>query len=116
MTNVLPQAIAMGNIHNGTIAGKLKGEMPATTPSGWRIAYELMPRDILAELALQELRNATGEFYDIEAADDLALCVGEGLAMLGGDYRREPLQAMLDEVAKPKHRSSESERRRRCPA
>src|SRR3954447_291883 len=35
--NVLPQAIAIGNIHIGTIAGKLKGVIPATTPSGWRI-------------------------------------------------------------------------------
>jgi hypothetical protein len=36
-TNVLPHAIAIGNIHIGTIAGKLNGVMPATTPSGWRI-------------------------------------------------------------------------------
>jgi hypothetical protein len=36
-TNVLPHAIASGNIHIGTIAGKLNGVMPATTPSGWRI-------------------------------------------------------------------------------
>src|SRR5919107_3956542 len=34
--NVLPQAMATGNIHIGTIAGKLNGVMPATTPSGWR--------------------------------------------------------------------------------
>ena len=36
-TNVLPQAIASGNIHIGTMAGKLNGVIPATTPSGWRI-------------------------------------------------------------------------------
>ncbi len=36
-TNALPQAMAMGNIHIGTMAGKLNGVMPATTPSGWRI-------------------------------------------------------------------------------
>ena len=35
--NVLPQAMAMGNIHIGTMAGKLNGVMPATTPSGCRI-------------------------------------------------------------------------------
>ena len=34
---VLPHASATGNIHIGTIAGKLNGVMPATTPSGWRI-------------------------------------------------------------------------------
>src|SRR4029453_7192443 len=36
-TNVFPHAMAIGYIHIGTIAGKLKGVMPATTPSGWRI-------------------------------------------------------------------------------
>ena len=36
-TNVLPQAMALANIHIGTMAGKLNGVMPATTPRGWRI-------------------------------------------------------------------------------
>ncbi len=35
-TNVFPHAIATGNIHIGTIAGKLNGVIPATTPSGSR--------------------------------------------------------------------------------
>jgi hypothetical protein len=34
--NVLPAAIAMGCIHIGTMAGKLNGVIPATTPSGCR--------------------------------------------------------------------------------
>ena len=34
---VLPTAMAMPNIHIGIIAGKLKGVMPAATPSGWRM-------------------------------------------------------------------------------
>ena len=34
---MLPDAIAVANIHIGTMAGKLNGVMPATTPSGWRI-------------------------------------------------------------------------------
>ena len=34
---VFPQAMASGYIHIGTMAGKLNGVMPATTPSGWRI-------------------------------------------------------------------------------
>ena len=33
-TKVFPQAIAIGNIHIGTIAGKLNGVIPAQTPSG----------------------------------------------------------------------------------
>src|SRR6267142_7137212 len=38
-TNVLPQAIAIGNIHSGTITGKLNGVMPAHTPTGWRSVW-----------------------------------------------------------------------------
>ena len=34
-TKVLPVASAIGIIHSGTIMGKLKGVMPATTPNGW---------------------------------------------------------------------------------
>ncbi|VEE49472.1 Uncharacterised protein [Pseudomonas fluorescens] len=33
---VLPQAMASGYIHSGTIAGKLNGVIPATTPIGWK--------------------------------------------------------------------------------
>src|SRR6476659_2879390 len=36
-TNVFPHASAGAHIHIGTIAGKLNGVIPATTPSGWRI-------------------------------------------------------------------------------
>src|ERR1035438_2399066 len=32
-TKQLPQAMALENIHSGTMAGKLNGVMPATTPS-----------------------------------------------------------------------------------
>ena len=35
-TKVFPQASAGAHIHIGTIAGKLNGVIPATTPSGWR--------------------------------------------------------------------------------
>ena len=34
--NVLPLAMASGNIHIGTMTGKLNGVMPAHMPSGWR--------------------------------------------------------------------------------
>ena len=37
---MLPHAMASGNIHIGTMAGKLNGVMPATTPTGCRIEYE----------------------------------------------------------------------------
>ncbi len=33
----LPQEMAGAHFHSGIMAGKLKGVMPATTPSGWRM-------------------------------------------------------------------------------
>ena len=48
-TNVFPQAMARGNIHIGTMAGKLNGVMPATTPSGCRSEYESTPVDTFSE-------------------------------------------------------------------
>jgi hypothetical protein len=41
--NVLPATRALQNIHIGTIAGKLNGVMPATTPSGWWMEYTSTP-------------------------------------------------------------------------
>src|SRR3954452_22328858 len=38
-TKVLPQAMATGCIHMGTMTGKLNGVIPATTPSGSRKEY-----------------------------------------------------------------------------
>ena len=35
-TKALPQASDTGYIHKGTMAGKLNGVIPATTPTGWR--------------------------------------------------------------------------------
>ena len=45
---VLPVASAMGIIHSGTITGKLKGVMPAHTPSGWRRFQLSMPPPMLS--------------------------------------------------------------------
>src|SRR3981081_2179457 len=42
-TKVLPQSMALANIHIGTMAGKLNGVMPVTTPSGWRMEYTSTP-------------------------------------------------------------------------
>src|ERR1700739_2301871 len=36
-TKVLPQAMARGNIHSGTMMGKLNGVIPTHTPTGYRV-------------------------------------------------------------------------------
>jgi hypothetical protein len=45
----LPVAMAIGAIHKGTITGKLKGVMPATTPSGSRKENTSMPVETWSE-------------------------------------------------------------------
>ena len=45
----LPQAMATGYIHMGTMTGKLNGVMPATTPSGWRTDEASTPVDTSSE-------------------------------------------------------------------
>ena len=80
---VLPQAIAIGNIHSGTIAGKLNGVMPAHTPTGWRTRVRVdRGADVLRVLALEELRDAAGELDHLDAALHRAHRVGQRLAVL----------------------------------
>src|SRR5439155_18466440 len=43
-TNVFPQAMAIGYIHSGTIAGKLNGTIPAQTLTGWRMVSQSTSR------------------------------------------------------------------------
>ncbi len=47
---VLPAAIASGYIHSGTMNGKLKGVIPAATPTGKRTSSESIPRLIWSRL------------------------------------------------------------------
>ncbi len=48
-TKVLPQAMATGSIHSGTMAGKLNGVMPTQTPNGCISELESMSRPTLEE-------------------------------------------------------------------
>ena len=93
---VLPQAIAIGNIHSGTITGKLNGVMPAQTPTGWRsVCVSTCGADVLRVLALQQVRDAAGELDHLDAALHRAHRVGQRLAVLLGDERGELLLVFL---------------------
>ena len=48
-TKQLPVTSAIGNIHIGTIAGKLNGVIPAQTPSGWRMLWLSTPVPTFSE-------------------------------------------------------------------
>ena len=85
-TTALPQAIAIGTNHIGTMAGKLNGEITATTPSGCRRRVRVdRGRHVLAEAAAHQGRDAAGVLDDLEPALHLARRVVEHLAVLGGD-------------------------------
>src|SRR3546814_20650695 len=71
--------------------------------------------ELFGKLAFQHLRDTASELDDLEAADQLALGVGEHLAMLGGDHRRQTVEIALDEVAEAEERAGADMRRGRRP-
>ena len=100
----LPQASAGANFHIGIMAGKLNGVMPATTPSGWRMRIEVdAGAGALGVLALEQMRDAAGELDHFEPALDVALGVGEGLAVLGGEQPREVVEFPLQQLEELEH-------------
>ena len=58
-------------------------------------------RDLLAALALEQVHEAGGELDVLEAAADLALGVGEHLAVLARDDRGEFVLALDEQLAQP---------------
>ena len=100
----------------GTIAGKLNGVIPATTPSGWRIEYTSIPVEACSEKPpLSERRDAAGELDHLEPARDLAHRVGEHLAVLGGEDPREVLSVRVEELADREEELGALRERRRAP-
>ena len=60
--------MAIGNIHIGTIAGKLNGVIPATTPRGWRMLYVSTPSRPAPKLTLHQLGHTACELDHLDAA------------------------------------------------
>jgi hypothetical protein len=80
----LPTAIATAPIHSGIIAGKLNGCDPGADAK--RLAHRLnidARPCALRIFALQHMRDAAAEFDHFKPALDVALAVGDHLAVLG---------------------------------
>ena len=83
-----------------------------------RLAYRVhvdLGRGVLGEAALHQVRDAAGELDDLLAAAHLAQRVGEHLAVLGGDDRRQLLLARRS-AARGTRTGSASAWPARCPA
>jgi hypothetical protein len=102
-----------GNIHIGTIAGKLNGVMPATHPE--RLAHRVRRRcraDVLGELALQQVRDAAGELDDLDAALHLAHArrAAPCRALLPHEQHEATLGRGVGRVAAPTQRELRADR------
>ena len=71
--------------------------------------------DVLAELALEQLRDAARELDHLDAAHDLALGVGERLAVLGADQVGQLVNLLLEQVLEPEHDARAAQRGDRRP-
>ena len=65
-TKVLPQAMAIGYIHIGTMAGKLNGVISPPHPTADSYGGVDTGRDLLAESPLKEAGDVAGELDDFE--------------------------------------------------
>ena len=97
--NVLPQAMANGYIHIGTMAGKLNGVMPAQTPIGWRMVWQSMPRGhVLERIAHHQAGHAAAHFHHLDGAAHFAARVVERLAVFGGQHARQLLRVLFEKI------------------
>ena len=82
---MLPQAIANGRNQNGTIAGKLNGQMAAHTPTGWRMVSVSTAVATFSRMRpCMVCGHGAGGLDHLDRAADLGPGVGEGLAHLAG--------------------------------
>ena len=113
---LLPQAIATGNIHIGTMHREV--ERRDAGDDAERLAHRPVVdagRDLVGVVALEQLRDAAGELDDVDAARDLALRVGEDLAVLGGDHRGQRVAVLVEQLEEGVQDARAADRRRVGP-
>src|SRR6516162_9203578 len=115
-TKVLPQASATGNIHIGTIVGKLNGVIPAQTPSGWRTDQLSIPRPTCSVNSPLSRCGMPGEFDDLGAARDLTRGVAQHLAVLLTDQPGERTGFAIEKLAELEQDARAGQRRGRRPS
>ena len=71
---------------------------------------------LLGVIALEQLRNAGGEFDDVDATRHLALGIGEHLAVFGGDGVGQGVFVLVQQFQKFEHDPGTAQRRRIGPS
>ena len=85
-TNVFPQAIAGAHIHIGHHRREVERRDPGDDAERLADRVDVDPgRGLLGEVALEQRRDPAAVLDHLEPARDLALRVGEDLAVLGGE-------------------------------
>ena len=116
-TKVFPQTIAIGNIHSGTIAGKLKGVMPATTPSGWRSVYASMPELTFSVNSLLRSCGAPHAYSTMSMPRASSPAASDKhLAVLARDRRDDLVGALFEQRLEAEHHAGTGERSGRRPS
>ena len=73
-------------------------------------------RDLFCVVAFEQLRNARGEFDNLNAACDFALRIGKHFAVLGGDHVCELVFVNVQQLQKLEHDPRAAQRRCVCPS
>ena len=114
---VLPQAMATGYIHMGTITGKLNGVIPTTTPRGWRTDEASTPVETSSENSpLSRWGMPQANSTTSMPAGHLPAGVLEHLAVLGGDQPSQVVAVSVDELAEGEEDAGASGERGRPPS
>ena len=114
---MLPQAMATGYIHIGTMAGKLNGRDAGDDAERLAVGPAVdLGADIAAVLALEQMRNAAGEIDDVDAAGKFAERVGVRLAVLLRDRAGDRVGVTIQQLLEAEHVLDALERRRGAPA
>jgi hypothetical protein len=106
-----PQAMAMPNIHIG-----IEGCDPRNNAQGLAEGIDIDARSRpFGEFAFHQMRNTASEFDDFQPALNIALGIGDHLAMLGREKAREAVHLLLDQRLEIEHHAGAALRVRGGP-
>ena len=101
-----------GGHHHGEIERRDAGDHTQRLAQGPIVD---IGRDLVGEIALEQLRNAAGEFHHIDGAFDFALGIGKDLAVFGGDGAGQRVLVIVQQAQIFVHHPGAADGRRVSP-